>query len=437
MLNYGYKDEKISLPNFLVTANAKPKGAFTNSVKRLFKLIQNLTSVYPEQVKIYSACLVNFALIFIKSADKPSFEREAAAHLISEFLKMNAMSPEVDMGKIITETLRVLNQRGTANLSRLPQQLFLILGMISKTRPDTFSTEKATEFRNLLMNRILSLFKDDKATIQFTMISGAIEGLTIHLQNFTPTEEEDQKFGENLYESMLWLTDPKKADEITRRDAFRKMLELITKFNNIHGIPNLMFRDYKKWQSVFLQWISSGNYDDQNAGVQAMQAFHERVAEVLENRKDSADVAVLQFFLNYFSATLQNQDSQPHEIRIAIRGFGAMAAACKSLKETNYLSQLFDLVMQRTEYSYYTNDRLKRRKVLEHLPSYVESLSKIMNHLDEISGIQLQSLQSVIVVLIKDFYYLPTIYHSIVPISLMETFLNLQKSGEKLHCFGV
>lgn len=430
MLSYGYKDEKISLPNFLVNATASCKGYFTNSVKRLFKLVQSMVKVYPDQVKDYSQCLVDIALIFIKT-EKPASEKEAAAHLISELLQMNAMSSEVDIGNIITETLSVLNKRDTLNLSRLPQQLFLILGMISKTHQNAFNSAKANEFRDLLMNRILSLFKDDKATIHLTMISGAIEGLTIHLQNFAPTEEEDQTFGKNLYESMLWLTDPKKAEEFPHnRDAFRKMLELITKHSNIHGIPDLMFGDYKKWQSVFLKWMSSGNYDDQNAGVQAMQTFHERIAEVLEKRKDTADVAVLQYFLDYFSKTLKDEESQPHEIRIAIRGFGAMAAACKVLKETNYLSKLFDLVMQRTEYSYYTNDRLKRRKVLEHLPSYVQSLSKIMNQLDEISGIQLQSLQNVIVVLIRDFHFLPTVYHSIVPISLMETFLNLQKSGE-------
>jgi DNA-dependent protein kinase catalytic subunit len=86
--------------------------------------------------------------------------------------------------------------------------------------------------------------------------------------------------------------------------------------------------------------------------------------------------------------------------------------------------------MQRTEYSYHTKDRLKRREVLEHLPNYVESLSKIMNQLDEISGIQLQSLESIIVILIKDFHYLSTIHHALVATSIMETFMNLQKLGE-------
>lgn len=98
----------------------------------------------------------------------------------------------------------------------------------------------------------------------------------------------------------------------------------------------------------------------------------------------------------------------------------------------NYLTELFDLVMQRTEHSYFTNDRLKRREVLEHLPNYVEALSMILEHINEISGIQLTSLQNIIIILIKDFNYLSRLHHPLVVKSLLGTFKNLQKLGGKI-----
>lgn len=425
MLQYGHKEQKISLLNFLANSTENTD----QCLRTILNFIRRLTSVYPEQVKCFSEqWLVEIALLIIES-NRCALDKQAAARTIAELLKMNAIVPEFNIGKIVDVAIKVLNQPKKS--VTVQEQLFLITGTISKFHTDKFPPHKAVEFRNLAVSTISSSFKDDKASFPGVMISGAIEGLNMHLLNFTPTLEEDPTFAENLYEAMEWMTNPKKAEGQSRRDPFRKMLSLITEHSGMREIPIRMFHDYKKWQKVFLSWISSQNYDDQSAGVQAIQTFHERIAGVLEQHDDPADATVLDYFLNYYESTLQNQNSQPHEIRIAIRGFGAMAAACKLLKGTNYLSQLFDLVMQRTEYSYYTNDRDERRKVLEHLPSFVESLSKIMNHLDAISSIQLQSLQSVMVVLIKDFHFLPTIYHSVVATSLMETFLNVQKSGKK------
>lgn len=89
-------------------------------------------------------------------------------------------------------------------------------------------------------------------------------------------------------------------------------------------------------------------------------------------------------------------------------------------------------MMQRTEHSYFTKDRKKKRDVLEHLPNYVEALTRILAHIKEISGIQLTSLQNIIIILIKDFHYLSKTHHQLVAKSLLETFKNLQNLGGKI-----
>lgn len=307
---------------------------------------------------------------------------------------------------------------------------FELLGFISEKYPEKFVNNIGDKLRFKMLTTIQALFTDDKADISMSRISGAINGLKSLLINFLPFEEEDPLFPTNLYECMFQLSNPDKCTTTSdqSRVPFRNMLHLIHQHGHI--VSDYFFKDYHEWHTTLKKWISQKAYDDKNAGIMAMQTFHASIAKVLEDRKNPEDRKVLLFFMRYFKETLEAATSEPHEIRISIKGFGSMAAACRILLEPKYLCELFDLVMQRTEYSYHTKDSMKRREVLEHLPNYVESLSKIMNQLDEISGIQLQSLESIIVILIKDFHFLSTIHHTLVATSIMETFLNLQKLGE-------
>jgi len=306
--------------------------------------------------------------------------------------------------------------------------------LLSKTFPEKLSENVAAELRKKLLSTIQDLFTDDKAKVSLMRIAGAVDGLRNHLINFAPNED-DTEFNDVLYECMRQLSDPEKipnqqVSSASNKTAFKNMLHIVHQHGSL--VKLLLFRDYQFWHRTLKKWLALKSYDDRAPAILAMQTFHQQVASVLEQRQQPDDKKILLFFMNFFKDTLKSPASQTHEVRIAIRGFGAMAAACKLLAEPKYLSELFDLVMQRTESSYDTRDRLKRREVLEHLPNYVESLSKIMNQLDEISGIQLQSLQTIIVILIKDFHYLSSSHHAIVANALIESFLNLQKLGGKV-----
>lgn len=165
-----------------------------------------------------------------------------------------------------------------------------------------FDASKAFELRNRMINTIMH----DKASISILLISGAVDRLRNHLVNFIPTPDDQPEFSRNLHECISRLSDPD---------------------NNTNQVA----------------------YEVKNVGIHATQTFHQQIAK---------------FIMQNFQDTLESEESQPHEIRMAIRGFGAMAAVCKRLCEPKHFSERFDLVMQRTEFSYYTNDRLKRREVL-------------------------------------------------------------------------
>lgn len=427
-----WDDQKISILRFLAKSLSFSKSAkFSEVNKYVFELLQLLIRDYPSQVKLFSKDVVGACVIYTKSNIVTAYEKECAVQTIHKMIPKNVLSDEVDIIKLIDDVMSVFTQKSPTK--RLQQHIYELLGILSVKYPDKFSPNKAVELRQKMMATIQSLFKDDKATQSLSLTSGAVEGLNNHLVNFTPSIDEDPSFSDQLYKCMVQLTDPDKwpSGASSNRVAFRNMLQTVEKYGSLNNIPALMFRDYKFWQKLFLKWINSKTYDDKSCGVRAMQSFHKQVASVLEkcNGRDD-DKKVLMFFMNFFQETLESPKSQPHEIRIAIRGFGSMATACKLLLEPKYLSERFDLVMQRTEYSYHTKDRMKRREVLEHLPNFVEALSRIMNQLDEISGMQLQSLESIIVILIKDFHFLSTTHKSLVAVSLLETFINLQKLGK-------
>lgn len=425
-----WKEQKHNILLFLANSRLISKSDnFKDCNKKVFELIQLLAKLYRSKIKPYANDIVNICTTYLHSEDTGAIEKEAATEAIHELLNNDGMSEDVVLEKLISDIMSVFSQK--KQTARLQQHMYELLGKLSKNHHDKFVGNKAVELRNRMMNTIQSLFKDDKVLNSMMVISGAIDGLRNHLINFTPSIEEDPNFSTNLYECMVQLSDPDKhSASTTSRVAFRNMLQLLHQHGHIPYISNFLLRDFKMWHQVLNKWTSSKTYDDKNVGIQATQTFHQQIADEIELRVNYEDKKTVLFFMKYFQDTLESAKSQPHEIRIAIRGFGAMAASCKIHLEPEYLSERFDLVMQRTEYSYHTHDRLKRREVLEHLPYYVESLSKIMNQLSEISGIQLEALEAVFVTLIKDFHYLSTAHHSLVAKSMLEAFANIQKLGK-------
>ncbi|CRK91834.1 CLUMA_CG005456, isoform A [Clunio marinus] len=426
-----WNEQKIDVLRFLAKSlHILKSEKFNECNKKVFELIQTLTKKHPDKIKIYSKNIVDICTIYIQNVSTSAIEKESAVQTIHEVLSNNAFGDDVDLSKVITDVASIFKQKNPP--MRFQQHSYQLLGLLSKNHPEKFLDSQAIELRNQMIATVQSLFKDDKASISMVVISGAVEGLKSHLIHFTPTIDEDPQFSEKLYECMFQLSDPDRLPNPTTRVAFRNNLQLIENYGGLHEIPTFFFRDYKSWHKTLKKWTNAKLYEDKSVGIFATNAFHQFIATTIENRNSIEDKQILLFFMKYFQETLESPNSQPHEIRIAIRGFGIMAGACQVLLESKYLSERFDLVMQRTQYSYYTNDRLKRRDVLEHLPHYVESLSKIMTHLNEISGLQLQSLETIMVILIKDFHFLSTAHHPLVASSLLETLLNLQKLGGKM-----
>lgn len=444
-------DKKLDILKFIIKAIYAKH--LHESACRIFELIQKLTNLYPTFIKSFSSGIVDISIQCLKCIEPSARFKELTVLAVDGIISREALDEDYDINKIIKVLMSVLEQDVKNRRKEIKGNNLIIicysnhpnfsvfnhtydlLGKISKKYPEKFTPEIAVKLRDKMVTTIQDLFKGEMAKVSLSLISGVVLGLKNHLENFTPKVDEDENFNRRLYECMFELSNApfKHANNSnikSSRVPFRNMLFLVHEYGNLVG--DYIYEDYMKWHKILLQWIDLKTYDDLKAGVLAMQTVHLEIAKAIERRNNQNDKAVLLFFMNYFQKTLELPTSQPHEIRIAIRGFGSFSGACKMLLEQQYLSDRFDLVMQRTEYSYFTGDESTRMEVLEHLPNFIESLSKIMNHLNEISGIQLQSLQSVVVILIKDFHYFSTSHHQQVTNALLETFINLEKSGGKI-----
>lgn len=282
--------------------------------------------------------------------------------------------------------------------------------------------ENAINCRDVMFQVLeTNLLKNEN--VNFRGMAGALAGLNKYLINFSPSPNEEPILCDRLYNCVQKLSDP---GELRSKTSFRNSLNIIAD----HGplMTNQLFRDYLYWHKLFLKWMNSWTYVEKKTAIYACRSFHREISNCIEIRKNPEDLPVLKFFIKYFKDTLQLSSSKSYEIRIAICGFGVMAGPCKHLLPEEYLLELLTLVMQRTEYSFHVEESVKR-DLLEHLTDFVQALSEIMVHVNELPGIQLSSLQNVVISLIKNFHYLSKVHHPLVITSLMKTFHNLSLLG--------
>lgn len=302
------------------------------------------------------------------------------------------------------------------------QYTFELLGDLSKEHPDEMYGENAINCRDVMFQVLeTNLLKNEN--INFRGMAGALSGLNKYLIHFSPSPNDEPILCDRLYNCVQKLSDP---GELRSKTSFRNSLNIIAD----HGplMTNQLFRDYIYWHKLFLKWMNSWTYVEKKTAIYACRSFHREISNCIEKRNNPEDLPVLKFFIKYFKDTLQLASSKSYEIRIAICGFGVMAGPCKHLLPEEYLLELLTLVMQRTEYSFHVEESVKR-ELLEHLPDFVQALSEIMVHVNELPGIQLSSLQNVVISLIRNFHYLSKVHHPLVISSLMKTFYNLSLLG--------
>lgn len=210
------------------------------------------------------------------------------------------------------------------------------------------------------------------------------------------------------------------------RQLFRAALQLLTDHSKLLGEHLLL--EYQYWHNLLTtKWLKS-TLEDQKTAICVIHALHLQIGMQLSHRNNSDDIPIVNYFSNYFIHVLRSPKSPAYEVRIAIRGYGFLATSIKTLLPSEKLDQLFTLVMQRMENAAIEIGKIDKEQ-LEHFPDLIEALSQIMNHVNELTGIQISILENITVSLIRHFHYLSASHHEIAANSIMKCFFNLSRRG--------
>ncbi|XP_058119167.1 DNA-dependent protein kinase catalytic subunit-like [Anopheles ziemanni] len=421
----------LDAPNSLI---AFLQRSFSNA-KQLAKVNEDVFELFRKMIEKHSALLrkwmgsiVSITLRFIQSSAVTARERELATLVLQDGIAYGSLQKDSyeRLGLLVEELLEVFQHRKLPN--RFQQNMYELLGQLAKHFPECVT--EPDRLRDAFLSTAESQLLEENYP-SLVSLAGAIRGLDMFLFHFAPSHE-DKEMRQRLYllVKKLSICDESRSERI----VFRNALQLLADHSQLFTM--YLYEDHVHWQTVLAgRWIKSSNRDDRQVALTALYAFHREVARVLSypesvsesQRECPRTKDVLNQYLAYYRKLLNSTSTERWEMRIAIRGFGIMAGPCRRVSGSSVsLNDLLTDVLDRIEG---ICGRPSAGDMLEYLPDFMQALSEIMTHALEISTVQLASVQTMLVALIRDFYHLPSVHHELIVKSLLCTLENIGKLG--------
>lgn len=141
-----------------------------------------------------------------------------------------------------------------------------------------------------------------------------------------------------------------------------------------------------------------------------------------------------QDFLRYFLKTINDSEKNNYEIRSAIRGLGIFAESFKVHLSSDENSKLFICLLNKVDCLYIYNPE-PNTDDLQHLPTYVSTLSCFICHLEQVSSDQISHLQKILIFMIRIFPSLSQMHHNIVTETFVSAVFQLMKYKANIDDF--
>uniref|UniRef100_A0A182VQI2 non-specific serine/threonine protein kinase n=1 Tax=Anopheles minimus TaxID=112268 RepID=A0A182VQI2_9DIPT len=417
------------LISFLEKSHPRAKH-FAKAIDDTFELFRKVIEKHSSLLGKRMAIIVPIALRYIQSSSVLARSRELATLVLQDSVAYGCLHNETydKLDRLPGELLLVFPQGKLPN--RFQQNLYELLGQLAKHFPE--SVTEPDRMRDIFLSAAEKQLLEENYP-SLVSLAGAVRGIDLFLVHFAPSESE-RELRQRLYLLIkkLSIWDETRSERIVFRNALQVLANHAPLFT-IH-----LYLDHVHWQTLLAgKWIKSTNQDDRRIGLNAMYAFHGEVARVLSDpelmvecdRECPSTVDVLNLYVAYYRKLLNSANADPYEIRIAIRGFGIMAGPCQQLAGSSVsLNELLTIVLQRIE-------GICERSVsvvgdmLTFLPDFIQSLSEILTHAKQLSTIQLVSVQTMTVALVRDFYHISTVHHELIVRSLVCMLENIGKLG--------
>uniref|UniRef100_A0A182U745 non-specific serine/threonine protein kinase n=1 Tax=Anopheles melas TaxID=34690 RepID=A0A182U745_9DIPT len=409
-----------------------------SSAKHFGKVIESTFELFRKTIEKHSplmgkrmVAIVPIALRYIQSSSVPARSRELAALVLQDSIAYGCLQNETyaQLDQLPAELLLVFHQAKLPN--RFQQNLYELLGQLAQNFPA--SIPEPDRVRDIFLNAAEKQLLEENYP-SLVSLAGAVRGLDLFLVHFAPSEN-DRELRQRLYllvkKLSIW------EESRSERAVFRNALHVVG--NHAPLFSWQLYADHVHWQTVLAgRWIKLSSQEDRDAGLKALYAFHGEIARVLSTPELAAErgreyppkVDVLNQYVNYYRKLLSSATVDHLEIRIAIRGFGIMAGPCQQLAGASSISlnELLTIVLQRIE-GICERSASSTADMLVYLPDFIQALSEILTHVQQLSTVQLVSVQTMTVALVRDFYHISTAHHELIVRSVVSMLENIGKLG--------
>lgn len=389
-------------------------------LKKLFQIIFRTVTAFERNTQPHVSKITLTCLQFQQSSYCSSAIKEVALDIIAHLMKNRKISSS-DARTVINDLMLTFTSVQDKGQLRTGKLKLKILGYASRS----YANEMRDHARNLRIEllRTIQIKTANDSSSNLNIAAAAVSALGDHIHSFPFNEDDLQErhLMDGLYTTLKTLSVRMRGEKEVSRNALQFMEEHFDLFKE------RIYEEHRSWLSTFMDWVDDYDAADRRLAIETVNKFYRMISREIEAKNDEQSKVMLESFINDFRTTLKNSKSSFYRVRVAIRGFGTLSKSCKTVLPQQVLNDLMSLVLQRIKMADYGDDNAKQRKFLEHLPDYIQALGNIMANMDELSQVQFDHLTTIIVQLIKDFFYLDQTQHYSVIISLLATFEIMEK----------
>ncbi|XP_069777633.1 DNA-dependent protein kinase catalytic subunit isoform X2 [Narcine bancroftii] len=398
---------------------------FRDCREEVLKLVTAFVEKIKETVGTH-ACEIKDTCLVIYTKERFAKCKTAALDLLLVLLRSKICLQEFKIGQMFNKFYGELAQKNKLSDTVL-EKIYELLGVLAEVKPAEMleNSEKLYRaFLSELKTQMTSATKKPKLLV----VSGCLRGLMALMVNFTKSREEDPQTSKNIFDYAL------KA--INRQFDMKRYAVPIAALR-LFALHSNQFSTYlmDNCQTLFeAMSICCGhtNNEMKKAAYSALESFLKEIAlQVKENAHLHEDK--LQYFMQQFYKIIRTMESSNKELSIAIRGYGLFAAPCKAVN-SQYVDFMYIELIQRCKQMYLTEADTEDDNIYQ-LPSFLDSISSVIFHIDKIPGVYTSVLERLIVVQIDGFPQYSTKMQPVCCHSIVKLFLALAEKGPVLWNF--
>ncbi|GFO12449.1 DNA-dependent protein kinase catalytic subunit, partial [Plakobranchus ocellatus] len=372
------------------------QNAKANALVLLSEFIQKAEKrVLPYAVDIKDACVTVYSL------DRFAKVKNAAIPVLIKLLELTAgaaMGEDLDIETLIKKFFGELSKGSSKLTASVKASVYNLLGVVAEVFPDLMIA-----YEKRLVGIYVGALKAEMTAktkkAELPVIAGCLEGLTSFMLNFTQSIQEGSTYSYDIFKYARMAIDP--SISYTRYDVPRAGLRLFAR--HAGQFKTFLMDEYRPMYEKLVAWSRHNNREVLHLGMAALEAFVKEISEALVEKANEGqkEGAVFKFFLMEFRNIMNNKSSTSKEVSMAIRGYGLLAAPCRSFLSENDVQLMFGEMIHQCEHQFFGPIEDMSEKLMS-VPSYLTALANIIKQVDSVPASYALVLERLVITLVEN-----------------------------------